>query len=290
VIHRIGSALRRTGRIAARQPRAGLWTLLALSCALFAAGVAGIAAATIERWADAHPARGGNLVVYLGDGVDEARAQALVGELRGLRGVEGVELVTPAESARRLVRALGPDPALLDGVDPASLPGSVEVKLAPGVRDVVAMSSTVRALRGAPGVADLVVEDAGDDRLPGALQVARDLAWPGAAVLAALAVVIALAAVRLRCARSPREAAVLQLLGASPGFVAIPSALAGALHGVLAALLAVLAIAIMLAGHPGALAAIEPASPPAAAVAALLALGGLIGLVGGGLAGVARAR
>jgi len=267
-----------------------MWTVLALACGLFVAGVAGIAAAAIERWADGHPARGGNLVVYLGDGVDEARAQALVGELRGLRGVESAELVPPAESARRLVRALGPDPALLDGVDPAGLPASVEVKLAPGVRDVVAMSPTVRALRGAPGVADLVVEDAGDDRLPGALQVARDFAWPCAAVLAALAVVIALAAVRLRCARSPREAAVLQLLGASPGFIAIPTALAGALHGVLGALLAALAIAIVLAGHPGALAGIELVTPPAAAVAALIALGGLIGVIGGGLAGVARAR
>ena len=259
MIHRIGSALRRAAAIAARQPRAGLWAVVALSCALFVAGVAGIAAATIDRWAAAHPARGGNLVVYLGDGVDDARAQALVGELRGLRGVESAELVSPAESARRLVRALGSEPALLDGVDPAGLPASVEVKLAPGVRDVVAMSPTVRALRGAPGVADLVVEDGGQDQLPRALGVARTLAWPGAAVLAALAVVIALAAVRLRCARAPREAAVLQLLGASPAFLAIPSALAGALHGVLAALVAVIAIAATSAAS-------TPCSAPASAL------------------------
>ena len=290
MIHRIASALRRTARIAARRPRAGLWTLLAASCALFVAGTAALAAAAIDRWAEAHPARGGSLVVYLGDGIDEARAQALVGELRGLRGVEGAELVSPAESARRLVRALGPDPALLDGVDPAGLPASVEVKLAPGVREVVAMSPTVRALRGAPGVADLVVDDGGEDRLPRALEVARGIAWPGAAVLAALAALIALAAVRLRCARSRREAAVLQLLGASPGFVAIPSALAGALHGALAAVVAALAIGAVLAGHPGALAAIELVPPPAAWLAALVALGGALGLVGGGLAGVARAR
>ena len=290
MIHRIGSALRRTARIAARRPRAGLWTLLAVSCALFVAGVAATAAAAFDCGAEAHPARGGSLVVYLGDGVDEAHAQALIGELRALRGVEGAELVSPAESARRLIRALGLDAALLDGVDPAGLPASVEVKLAPGVRDVVAMSPTVRALRGAPGVADLVVDDGGEDRLPRALEVARGIAWPGAAVLAALAAVIALAAVRLRCARSTREAAVLRLLGASPGFVAIPSALAGALYGALAALVATLAIGALLAGHPGALAAIELAAARVAAVAALVAIGGAIGLIGGALAGVARAR
>jgi cell division protein FtsX len=290
VIHRLGAALRRTARIAARRPRAGAWSLLALSCALFVAGVAVIAAASLDRWAGAHPAGGGNLVVYLGDGVDDARAEALVGELRGLRGVESAELVSPAESARRLTRALGPDPALLDGVDAAGLPESVEVKLAPGVREVVAMSPTVRALRGAPGVADLVVEDGGQDRLPGVLHAARGLAWPAAGVLAGLALVIALAAVRMRCERSSREAAVLDLLGASPGFVAFPSALAGALHGAIGAVVAAVGLGVVLAGHPSALATIDLASPPAAAVVVLIALGALVGLVGGGLAGVARGR
>src|SRR6185436_8763042 len=128
---------------------------------------------------------------------------ALVGELRGLRGVERAELVSPAESARRLVRALGSDPALLDGVDPASLPASVEVTLAPGVREVVAMSPTVRALRGAPGVAEVVVEpgrddggdggDGGGDRVAGALGTARGAAWTAAALLAGLALLIVLA-------------------------------------------------------------------------------------------------
>src|SRR6185436_15014035 len=130
---------------------------------------------------------------------------ALVGELRGLRGVERAELVSPAESARRLARALGSDPALLDGIDRASLPASVEVALAPGVREVVAMSPTVRALRDAPGVAELIVEDGAGDRLPGALEAARAIAWPAAALFAVLALLAALAAVRVRLDRPVRE-------------------------------------------------------------------------------------
>jgi cell division protein FtsX len=308
VIHRATAALRRTAKLATRRPGAALWTLVALSCALFLAGIAGIAAATVDRWAAAHPGHGGHMVVYLGDGVDPARAAALVGELGALRGVLRAELVTGAESASRLTRALGSDQALLDGVDVASLPASVEVTLAPGVRDVVAMSPTLRALRGSSGVADVVVEpgggdgdDSGDggDRIAGLLRAARGVAWTAAGLFAALALVIALAAVRVRLDRSGREAAVLHLLGASPGFAAIPSALAGALHGALAAVLAALAIGLVLygvGGAPvwgtagGAVPALELASPPAAAIAALIAIGALVGLVGGGLAGVARAR
>ena len=367
MIHPALSALRRSLALATRRERAAPWTLLALSCTLFIVAIAVIAAASIDRFAAAHPGRGSNMVVYLGDGVDEARAQALVGELRGLRGVEGAELVSPAESGRRLVRALGPDPALLDGVDPAGLPASVEVKLspgvrdvvamsptvralrgvdraelvsaeesarrlaralgsdpalldgvdvaslpasvevtlAPGVRDVVAMSPTVRALRGAPGIARVVVDpaeestsltaDSGgvEDRLAQDLHAAPAVAWTGAALLAALALIIMLATVRLGFARSPKEAAVLRLLGAAPGFIAIPSAIAGALQGAIAAVIAagalVIVLHVVLAGPGAQLGAIAVVSPPAAALAGLVALGALVGFVGGGLAGVARA-
>lgn len=310
MIHPALSALRRTLALATRRSRAALWTLLALSCALFIVGIAVSTAATIDRFAGAQPGRGSNMVVYLGDGVDEARARALVVELRALRGVERAELVTAAESARRLVRALGSDPALLEGVDVASLPASVEVTLAPGVRDVVAMSPTVRALRGTPGVADVVVDPAdpaadptslpagagvvgSDDRLARDLHTAPAVAWTGAAVLAALALIIMLAVIRLGFECSPREAAVLRLLGAPPGFTAIPSALAGALQGAVAAVVAAVALVVVFHGAlpgPGAqLGALALGSPPAAALGALIALGALVGFVGGGLAGVARA-
>ncbi len=297
MIHSLRSALRRTGAILTRRPGAALWTLLALACALFVAGSAVAVATTVDRWAAAHPGSGGAMVVYLGEDVEDARATALVDELRALRGVERAELVSAAESARRLTRALGSDPALLEGVELASLPASVEVTLAPGVREVVAMSPTVRALRGAPGVAEVVVSDPGaaDDQLVDALATARTVAWTGAGLFAGLALIIVLAAVRVALVGSHREAAVLRLLGASPGFVAFPSALAGAALGILAAAVAALALGWVVPASLGAALlpalrdSIELTAPPALALAGLIALGGLVGLVGGGLAGASRA-
>jgi cell division transport system permease protein len=291
-VHAVGQTLRRAAAIAAGRPRAAVWTTLALACALFVAGSAVVAAIAVERWAAAHPGAGASMVVYLGDGVEPARASALVGELGALRGVERAELIPAAESAARLTRALGADAALLDGIDVASLPASVEVRLAPGERDVVAMSPTLRALRGAPGVTDVVVEDGGGDPLAAALATARGIAWAGASLFTALALVIALAALRIGLDRPRRERAVLDLLGASPAFIALPSALAGALRGLVAALVAAPALALAAHSYRAPLAAIGLA-PPAIFLAALLglgALGALLGVVGGGLAGVARAR
>src|SRR5690606_19609788 len=145
VLPRIASAAWRTARIACERPRVTLWTLFATAAALFAIGVAGVAAEHLDRWTRATTG-GASMVVYLGDGVEEARAAALATELAKLAGVERAGLAPAAESAARLEQALGADTALLEGVELSSLPASVEVTLAPGVRDVIAMSPTVRAL------------------------------------------------------------------------------------------------------------------------------------------------
>lgn len=285
------SALRRSGRIATERPRVAAWTLVAATCALFVAGAALLAADSVERWANAPHARGsaGAFVVYLGDGVTESSARVLAGELARLPGVDRAELVPAAESAKRLERSLGTDAALLDGVDLASLPPSVEVVLAPGVRDVLAMSPTIRALRGTPGVADVVLQDAVPDPETRVSATAREVAWGAAALLALFAVVVVLAAMRLRLERDRREREVCDLLGASPAFTFVSTAIAGALHGAAAAVLAALALVLGLARFGDAL-PIDIALPAVSALFAFVAVGAAVGFVGGGLAGTARAR
>jgi cell division protein FtsX len=292
----VGSALRRSARIAVERPRIAAWTLVAATCALFVAGAAMLAADNVERWSAVPHAGGGSMVVYLGDGVDDAHARVLATQLAAIPGVERAELVPAAESAQRLQRALGADAALLDGVDLASLPASVEVTLAPGVRDVIAMSPTLRALRGTPGVDDVVVEAGGADTATGALDTMRVVAWSAAVIAAVLACLILLAAVRIRLARDHRERAVLDLLGAPPAFTLVPGALAGALVGIAAALLATFALWLCVAHYGDAIAhalagmvgAIDVSFPAISAVALFVALGAALGAVGGGLAGVAR--
>lgn len=308
------SSLRRTARLASERPRTTLWTLLALTCALFAVGVAGVIAENLDAWTRAPRGRA-SMVVYLGESVDQAHAAALVAELSGMAGVDHAELVPPAESARRLQVALGlgtaapradgtfagagdsPGAQLLEGIDVASLPASVEVTLAPGVRDVVAMSPTLRALRGTAGIDDVVLEDGGEDRTASAFASVRAIAWTGATLFAGLALVVVLATVRVRLDRGRREVVVARMLGAGPGFLGIPTALAGALQGTLAALIAAGAVYAGVRAYgssltdllAGALGDVQLVCPPFAEIALFIAAGGVLGLVGGGLAGASRA-
>ena len=290
---RIASATRRTLGFAFERPTATLWTLLALTCALVAVGISALAAENLDQWSEAHPQRGASMVVYLGDGVDEPHAKALVGELAKMPGVDRAELVPSEETGKRLQKALGGDAALLEGVDPASLPASVEVTLSPGVRDVVAMSPTVRALRGTAGVEDVVIEDATVDSATSTLGTVRAIAWIAAALFAGLALLVCLSSLRMRLDRTRREREVARLLGASPGFFAIPTALAGAVLGAIAAGLAVgiVSIGLELYGDDlrSAIGQIALAFPPLAECALFIAAGAVLGLVGGGLAGMTRA-
>ena len=179
-----------------------------------------------------------------------------------------------------------------------SVRASVEVTLAPGVRDVIAMSPTVRALRGTPGVDDVVVEDAGADKVAGTLRTVRIVAWTGAALLAGLALIVVLAFIRVRLDRAEQELSVLHLLGASPSFIIVPTALAGALQGAVAAMLAAgaLAVGVSIYGDGiasalhGALGSVQIALPAASMLVMFIALGAALGLVGGGLAGASRAH
>jgi cell division protein FtsX len=290
MISRAGSALRRTGRILVERPRAALWTTLALTCALLAVGIAGVAALCVDRsleTATTSAAKAG-LVVYLGEGVTDARAQQLTASLQALSGIERVELVAPAESARRLVRSLGSGATLLEGVDVEALPASVEITLAPGVRDVVAMSPIVRELRGTAGVADVVVEDAPQDDPSPVFGAVRAIAWTVAALFAGLALITALASIRVRLDANRREYGVVEMLGGAPSFLVIPTALAGAVQGLFAAVLAggLLVIGLHVYGDR---VPFELVLPSALMLGAFVAGGMTIGLVGGGLAGISRA-
>lgn len=282
----VASSLRRAGRIAIERPRTALWTLLALTCALFVVGAAALAGISVDRWAaaSAHETRA-RMVVYLGDATQEA-TQALVSELRAIDGVERVELVSAEESARRLVASLGADTALLEGIDVTALPASLEVELAPGVRDVVAMSPKLRALTTDSAVAEVVVEDEDADRVAGVAATVRRIAWTGAVLFAVLALVVILAAIRVRLDARADELRVVRLLGGSPAFVIVPRALAGAFSGLAAALLAVIALQAVLAVYGDALPAVARAT--AIHVLGFVGVGAALGLVGGALAGASR--
>ncbi|GAB3390112.1 permease-like cell division protein FtsX [Lysobacter fragariae] len=168
--------------------------------------------------------------VFLKPAVAAGRATALAEELRGRADVARIELRTPEQGLEELRKAgLGDTLSMLEG---NPLPSVLEIT---PKGDEAAL---VQALQSLPE-ADVVQHDAGwRERLQQWLMFGTRLAWVLAALLGLGALLVVGNTVRLDIQSRREEIGVLQLLGASDGFIRRPFLYLGVCHGVLAGVLA----------------------------------------------------
>lgn len=171
------------------------------------------------------------VAVFLDPGLPVARAQALAGELRARADVAAVTVKTPDDGLAAL-RAAGGWDAALEVVGENPLPSVLEV-LPRG--DEAAL---VEALRALPE-ADVVQHDAlWRERLGRWLGFGERVAWVLAVLLGLGALLVVGNTVRLDIQSRRDEIGVLQLLGATDGFIRRPFLYLGAWYGLGAGALA----------------------------------------------------
>jgi len=233
----VSHAARRAARLLLSRPGMGAWAIGAVTAALIAFAVAQLLAVNIEAWGRARQ-RPAGIVVYLVPEAGADAARALAAQVGAVAGVERALPVAPAETAARLRAALGDRGDLLEGIDPATLPASLEITLAAGVGDVAGASPVVELLRRAPAVADVELS-AAIESVDGVIAAVRSAAWSLAALFGALAVWMIAATLRLALGTSADEARIARLFGAPAAFVRAPAMLAGAAQGATGAALAI---------------------------------------------------
>jgi len=183
----------------------------------------------IERFAG-NVQQSRQISVFLKTEVASARVHALSTELRSRPEVASVELRTPAQGLEELrERGLGDSLSALDGNPLPSL------LIVTPRGDETTLAQSLQALP----EADVVQHDAGwRERLDQWLRFGTRLAWVLAALLGLGALLVVGNTVRLDIQSRREEIGVLQLLGASDGFIRRPFLYLGAGYGVLAGALA----------------------------------------------------
>lgn len=279
----VGSLCARTARLLVRRGGASLWAIAAVAAALAGVAATRLAAGEVAAWSRGVEAQA-SMVVYLDEGASAEQAEVLAARLRETGGVDAVAVVGAAEAGDRLRVALGGHDELLAGVDPASLPISLEITLAPGVTDVAAASPVVAELRAAGAVEDVEVTRDASAPLGDALARLARLAWALFVVVGLGAVVAVAAAIRLHLAADRAERRTLALLGAGAWLTRGPTVAAGV---VLGALGAGVALAIGAACNAAARLDVLAAGAPLtlANAALLVGLGAGLGLAGSLVAG-----
>jgi cell division transport system permease protein len=235
--------LRKTFGNMRREPVMNGATVLALAVAflcfcsfLFVATAFG---QIVSRWAaDYH------VSVYLEEGVSDEEARRVARTFEALGEVQRATVVTSDETRQRLVSDLGGD-QLLGGLDPRLFPTTVELRLHDGVRDPALITALAERLQ-ALAVVDQV-ETYGDlfARLRTVSVVARAVSVVlGLIVLLATLLVVA-NTIRLSLLGRRDEIEIMKLCGATDRFVRAPFLMAGALQGLLGALISLALIAMV---------------------------------------------
>ncbi|MEG3192703.1 permease-like cell division protein FtsX [Lysobacter sp. D1-1-M9] len=221
MLHKPGSAALTIGVMA---------VALALPLGLWAA------LGNIERFAgEVQEAR--QISVFLKPDITLARADALAAELRTREDIAAIELRTPEQGLAELREISGLDESIaalsIEGGGGDNPLPSLLVVTPTGDERVLAQS-----LQTLPEV-DLVQHDAAwRERLDGWLRFGTRLAWVLAALLGLGALLVVGNTVRLDIQQRREEIAVLQLLGATDGFIRRPFLYLGGCYGLLAGLLA----------------------------------------------------
>ncbi|RMH93744.1 ABC transporter permease [Lysobacter pythonis] len=235
--HHLYSLMASLGR-AVRKPWATLLTIGVMAVALSLPLGLGLVLANVERFAgNVREAR--EMSVFLKQEVAMERARILADELRGRPDVATLEWKTPDEG----LAGLRENPALGDAID------QMEANPLPHLYIVVPKTDETALARhlGALPEVELVQHDVlWRQRLDQWLAFGERLAWVLAVLLGAGALLVVGNTVRLDIQSRREEIGVLQLLGATDGFIRRPFLYLGAWYGLAAG---ALALALLTLAH-----------------------------------------
>lgn len=259
-----------------------LMALTTLVSALFVAGLVLLIVTNIERRVQTLRSDV-KVEIYLKDGQPATTRDALAQHLRGQALVESVEHVDKDEALRRY-RTWAADLAeLVNELESNPLPASLEVFLEPGSGAAEAAATIASGLADHEGVEEVRFNQDWLRRLEALLKLSR-VGGGGVIALVFVAVVFVMGSVlRLAVYARRDEIEIMQLVGATPGFIRGPYLVAGAAQGLVASVLALFLVesvrrSATAAGGADAVGLLDlvAAHPLSAGMTALLLLLGLL--------------
>ncbi len=267
--------------------RNGLMSLAALGTVTVALTVLGGSLWTAHRineFAQLQPQKFNQVDVFLKPEVTREQSLAVQARVQLLPDVKSARLVTKEQAWARLQTD---EPTITEAMPENPLPDKFEIE----ARDATHVDAMARQLRNTgqfPEVAK--ISDASKEvrTMLGFARIIRVLGGSVAVGLFVATLFIVQNTIRLTVFARRREIRIMQLVGATPGFIRFPLLLEGVFHGVVGAALA--SAIILLCGREVSRFVAQLNSPllgdvpthlgPADVVSGLIAIGAFVGLVG----------
>lgn len=189
--------------------------------------------ALVKGWSDEI-----QVFVYLSDGVDAAAAEALRAQVAAYPEVKAARYVSKERAWEEFGKTLGSQSGILEGLDPAMLPASVDLELRSGYRSREAVLGLVRRLAALKGVQDVEYPETWLEKMRLLMVGIEWLKWVLGGFLFLVAFLIVGSTIKLAIVARRDEIEIMQLVGAADGLIKAPFVIEGMIQGLVGAGLA----------------------------------------------------
>jgi cell division transport system permease protein len=220
-----------------RAPLLTLLSVVAVGFSLFVVGLFGLTAHNIHRAIEQIEERV-EIVGYLREDVSEEQLQLGEEELRLLPEVEEVRYVSKTEALASAMQEMEEFREVFTDLEANPLPASFELRMRPGHRGPESVERVARHISAYPFVEDVRFGREWLDKIVFLRRIAGGAAAIIGGAFAAVAAIIIATAVRIAVFARREEISIMQLVGATDGFIRRPFLLEGIFTGVLGGALA----------------------------------------------------
>ncbi len=179
------------------------------------------------------------IVMYLMRGTPVEAATMAIGDIESFPEVSTVTFVTEDQALDRARRELVELQGVFDDLSANPLPASLEIRLAPGYRDVTHVRAVAERLRGFRFAEDIRFGDDWVTKLDRLRNVAGAVGFVIGGAFAVAAVIIIGTTIRMSVMHRSREIEIMRLVGATDGFIRRPFLVDGAIKGSLGGTIAI---------------------------------------------------
>jgi cell division transport system permease protein len=195
------------------------------------------------------------VIAYLKRGTPSGEVEPLLDRTRLLEGVEIVRYVSPYDAMTFMETKLGGQKNLLEGIQPAVLPPSFEIRLKKDYRNSTKINEVVTHLREIAQFEEIQYGQEWVETFSVLVHILRLTQWILGGLLLIAIVFITSNALQLTISSRREEIEVMHWVGAGPGFIRVPFYVEGLIQGLLGGGLAILFLFLL---HQGLLLYIPP--------------------------------
>lgn len=179
------------------------------------------------------------VIAYLKRGTPPSDIEPLLNQTRLIEGVEVVRYISPDDAMAFMEKKLGQQKNLLEGIQPAVLPPSLEIELKKEYRNSTKMKEVVAHLKKIAQFEEIQYGQEWVETFSILVHILRLTQWILGGLLLIAIVFITSNTLQLTISSRREEIEVMQWVGASPAFIRVPFYMEGLVQGLIGGGLAI---------------------------------------------------